>query len=76
MQYMVAPYGSVAIPSSFWYASGIPAQLVIKILLCNLVLALLRFKDPWCTYGGQYETNITKGAPLGRQASLRLRRLV
>ncbi len=38
------------------------AELAIKILLCNLLLALLRLADPLCLHGGEYEADPTMQA--------------
>ena len=53
-KYLTAPDSSLD-GAAIWYKSGFPAQLLIKILLCNLILSLLNVVDPLCVYGGKYE---------------------
>lgn len=77
-RYTTAPASSLR-GAEIWYTSGFLAQLLIKIVLCNLLLALLLCVDPLCAHGGVYETDGASGLPatpaaLGEvQAMLRLR---
>lgn len=56
-RYLRAPESSVS--ADFWLQSGLVAQILIKFLLSNFVLAALHTVDPLSESGGVYESDST-----------------